>query len=101
MTLHIDRYNDTDPKPDMLSAVYAKNRIWRNEKNVHSIGHAHMIRKEDFFKQRQLNHKGMGDGDYGTRRHIAEPYSCLLVWVTLHKNISQESQNVSTIICNN
>ena len=23
----------------------------------------------------------MGDGDYGTRSNIAEPYSCLQVWV--------------------
>ena len=27
----------------------------------------------------------MGDGDYGTQSHIAEPYSCLQVWVSLIK----------------
>ena len=31
------------------------------------------------FRQRQLNHRGLGEGDHGTRSHTAEPYSCLQV----------------------
>ena len=65
-TPQLDRHSKTDPKPEMLSAV------WRDERNVHSIG------------QSQLNHNGMGEGNYGTRSHTAEPYSCLQVWVVLN-----------------
>ena len=43
------------------------------------------VQKRQLFRQRQLNHKGKGDSDYGTRSHIAEPYSCLQVWVSLIK----------------
>ena len=27
-----------------------------------------------------------GGGDYGTQSHIAEPYSCLQVWVNIRSN---------------
>ena len=48
MTSQLDRHSETDPKPEMLSAVKAGNRICCDERNVRGIGHAHMFRKDDF-----------------------------------------------------
>ena len=39
------------------------------------------FQKRWLFRQRQLNHRGLGEGDYRTPSHTAEPYSCLQVWV--------------------
>ena len=56
MTSQLDRHSETDPKPEMLSAVYAGNRICRDERNVRGIGHATLpnhipaCRSEVFFK---------------------------------------------------
>ena len=47
MTPQLDRRSETDLKPEMLSAVQAGNRVGRDERNVHGIGHAHMFRKDD------------------------------------------------------
>ena len=41
------------------------------------------VQKRQHFRQRQLSHRGLGEGDYGTRSHTAEPYSCLQVRVSL------------------
>ena len=49
-----------------------------------------MCRKDDIFRQRQLNHRERGEGDYGTQSHAAEPYSCLQVWVFIKVNIHHE-----------
>ena len=40
MIPNLDRHSYTAPKPDIISAVQAR--------NVHGIGHAHMLRKYDF-----------------------------------------------------
>ena len=48
MTPQLDRHSETDPKPEMLSAIQAENRIRSDKINVRGIGHAHIIRKEDF-----------------------------------------------------
>ena len=32
------------------------------------------FQKRQLFRQRQLNHKGMGEGDYGTQRRTAKPF---------------------------
>ena len=48
MTLHLDRHNTTNPKPEMLSAVSSGNKIQRDERNVRGIEHAHTFRKDDF-----------------------------------------------------
>ena len=48
MTPQLDRHSETDPKPEMLSTVYAGNKKWRDERNVRGTGHAHMFRKDDF-----------------------------------------------------
>ena len=76
---HLDGYSTTDPKQEILSAVLTGNRISRDGRNVRGITHVHMCRKADIFRQRQLNHSEMGEGDYGTQSHAAEPYSCLQV----------------------
>ena len=51
MTPHLDRHIRTDPKPEMISDVYTGNRIQRDERNVCSIEHAHMFRKDDFLEK--------------------------------------------------
>ena len=43
------------------------------------------VQKDNIFRQRQLNHSEMGEGEYGTQSHAAEPYSCLQVWVYNYK----------------
>ena len=43
---------------------------------------SNQIKSNRLFRQRQLNHKGMGEGVNGTRSHSAEPYSCLQAWVS-------------------
>ena len=48
MTLHLDRPNKTNPKPEMLSSVSGGNKIQRDERNVRGIEHAHTFRKDDF-----------------------------------------------------
>ena len=48
MTPQLDRHSETDPTPEMLSAISAGNRIRRDKRNVRSIGHAQIFRKEDF-----------------------------------------------------
>ena len=48
--------------------------------------HAHVCRKDDIFRQIRQNHSEMGDGDYWTQSHVAEPYSCLQVWVKTFNN---------------
>ena len=52
MTLHLDRQNTTDPKPEMLSAVSSGNRIQCDERYASGIEHVHMFRKDDFLEQR-------------------------------------------------
>ena len=33
----------------------------------------HVCRKDDIFRQRQLSHSKIGEGDYGTQSHAAKP----------------------------
>ena len=49
------------------------------------------VHKRRLFRQRQLSHMGLGEGDYGTRSHTAEPYSCLQVWVWVWGNRRKEN----------
>ena len=35
----------------------------------------HTCSEKTTFRQRQLSHRGLGEGDYGTRSRTAEPYS--------------------------
>ena len=51
-TPHLDSYSTTDPKPEILSAVYTGNRISCEERNVRGITPVHLCRKDDIFKQR-------------------------------------------------
>ena len=69
-TPHLDSHRTTDPKPEILSADSTGNRISRDGRNVRGITHV---------KKRRLNHSEMGEGDYGTQIHAADPYSCLQV----------------------
>ena len=51
--------------------------------------HVHVGRKDDIFRKTQLNHSEMGEGDYGTQRHTAEPYSCFHVCVLTGQGLSK------------
>ena len=66
MTLHLDRHSTTDPKPEMISAVWTGKRIQHNERKICGIEHAHMFRKDDFLENEDLNIMDWGKGDYGT-----------------------------------
>ena len=57
-THHLDSHSTTDPKPETLSAVLTGNRISRGIMHVH----VHVCRKDDTFRQRRLNHSGVGGG---------------------------------------
>ena len=49
MTFYLVRHSKTDSKPEiLLLAVHTRNRIQRDERNVRGIGHAHMLRKDNF-----------------------------------------------------
>ena len=48
MTPHHDRHSKTNPEPERLSPVLARNRIPWDERNEPGIGHAYMFRKDDF-----------------------------------------------------
>ena len=49
----------------------------RKNENVSGIWHAHMCRKEDIFRQRRLNHSGVGGGNPFKRVYPARAYSLL------------------------
>ena len=55
MTPHLDSHSTTDPKPEILWAVYTGKRISRDGKNACSITYAHVCRKDDISKQRRLS----------------------------------------------
>ena len=57
VTPPLDNHSTTEPKPELLSAVSTGNRIiHRRQCMRHCAVHAHVCRKEDIFRQRQLNH---------------------------------------------
>ena len=78
-TPHLESNSTTDPKPEILSAVYTGKIIICDGRNVHGIAHVHVCRKDDIFRQRRLSHSEMGKGDYGNQSRTAEPYTCLQV----------------------
>ena len=75
MTAHLDSYSTTDLKPEILSAVLTGKKNSRDGRNVRGITHVHVCRKDDIFRQRRLSHGEIGESDYGTQSHAAEPYS--------------------------
>ena len=83
MTPHLDRHITTDPKPEMISAVYTGNRIQRDERNVLHIEHRHMFRKDNILENTGSNIGEGGEGDYGA----AELYSCFKVYVQGYKDV--------------
>ena len=74
-TPHLDSHNTTGPKPEILSAVLTGNRISRDGRNVCGIMHVHVCRKDDIFRQRRLNHSGLGEERLWDLSHDAKPYS--------------------------
>ena len=83
-TPHIDSHSTTDPKPEIQSAVLTGSRISRDGSNVRGIMHVHMCRKDDIFRQRQLNHSGVGGGIEFRRVYPARAYLTLVVLVFLN-----------------
>ena len=83
-TLQLDSHSTTDPKPEILSAVLTGNRIPHDGRNVRGIMHVHVCRKDDIFRQRRLNHSGVGGGIAFRRVYPARAYSTVvvLVWNT-------------------
>ena len=55
-TPHLDSHSTTDPKPDIQSAVQTGNRISHDGRNVFGIMHLHAWRKDNIFREIQLNH---------------------------------------------
>ena len=73
-TPDLDNHSTTDPNPKILSAVLTGNRISRDGRNVCGIMHVHMWRKDDVFRQRRLNHSGVGGGIAFRRVYPARAY---------------------------
>ena len=48
MTPHLDSHSTIDLKPEILSAVLTGTRTSRDERNVRSMTHLHMCRKDNF-----------------------------------------------------
>ena len=80
-TPHLDSHSTTDPKPEILSAVLTGNRISHDGRNVRGIMHVHMCRKDDIFRQRRLNHSGVGGGIAFRKVYPARAYSTVVVLV--------------------
>ena len=81
-TTHLDSHSTTDHKPEILSAVKAGNRISHDGINVRGIMHVQVCRKDDIFRQRQLNHSGVGGRKIAFRRvYPARAYTTLVVLV--------------------
>ena len=80
-TPHLDSHSTTDPKPEILSAVLTGNRISRDCRNARGIMHVHMCRKDDIFRQRRLNHSGVGGGIAFRKVYPARAYSTVVVLV--------------------
>ena len=86
-TPHLDSHRTTDPKPEILSAVLTGNRISRDGRNVRGIMHVHVCKKDDIFRQRRLNHSGVGE-EFMVKMpcqsyHIQRPYVSLFFLLTL------------------
>ena len=67
MTPQLDRHSKTDPKPEMLSAVQAGNKIQRDDRNERGIGHARMFRKDNFLGKYNKTIKEWGKVIIGLR----------------------------------
>ena len=80
-THYLDSHSTTDPKPEILSAVLTGNRIPHDGRNVRGIMHVHVCRKDDIFRQRRLNHSGVGGGIAFRRVYPARAYSMVVVLV--------------------
>ena len=83
MLPYLDSHSTTDPKPEILSAVLTGNRIPHDGRNVRGIMHVHVCRKDDIFRQRRLNHSGVGGGNAFRRVYPVRAYSTVVVLVTL------------------
>ena len=59
--------------------------MFRKNENVFGIVHAFVYRKEDIFRQRQLNHSEVGGGNAFKRVYPAQAYSTLVVLVLFIK----------------
>ena len=77
MTPQLDSHSTTDPKPKILSAVLTGNRISGDGRNARGIMHVWVCRKDDIFRQRRLNHSGVGGGklhlEECTRPELTQP----------------------------
>ena len=82
-TPHLDSHNATDPKPEILSAFLAVNR-----RNVCGITHVQVCRKDNIFRQRLLNHNGVGGGIAYRRVYPTRAYSTVLVLVSFLSQLS-------------
>ena len=78
-TLHLESHSTSDPKPEILSAVLTGNRISGDGRNVSGIMHMHVCRKDDIFRQRRLNHSGVGGGVAFRRVYPAQAYITLVL----------------------
>ena len=82
ITPHLYSNSTTDPKPEILSAVWTGNRMSHDGRNVRSIMHVRVCRKDDIFRQRRLNHSGAGGRKIAFRRvYPARAYTTLAVLV--------------------
>ena len=83
-TPHLDKHSTTDPKPEILSAVLTGNRISQDGRNVRRIMHVQVCRKDDIFRQRRLNHSGVGGRKIAFRRvYPARAYTTFVVLVRI------------------
>ena len=80
-TPHLDSHNTTDHKPEILSAVLTGYRISRDCRKIRGIMHVHVCRKDDIFRQRRLNHSGVGGGIALRRVYPVRAYSTVVVLV--------------------
>merc|ERR1711954_384224 len=68
-TFHLDSHSTNDIKLKILSVVQTGNRIPQNEYDIRGIVHAHGLKTDNIFMQRQLLQtlKCLGEVEQGTK----------------------------------
>ena len=62
--------------------------MFRKDENVCGIVHAYMCKKENIFRQRRLDHSGVGGGNAFKRVYPAQAYPTLVVLVFMMRSLT-------------
>ena len=86
-TPHLGSHSTTVPELEFLSAIQTGNRISLDWRNARGIMQVHVCKKDNIFRQRRLNHSGIGE-EFMVKMpcqsyHIQRPYVAMVFKLTL------------------